>query len=141
VPQGDYFLSADHDEGFGDTVIVQVSAMGIGKRTISLHWPEERPMRVRRVSGSLHGPDFYPTQKQAMISLKLVGGVSGKPIAEATTDAEGSFRFDEDISPGLYFLDVDASQVLTDTDGPMKGLIALDVQPDAPSAEVNLDLD
>ena len=68
---GSLWLSADHDVGIGDAVIVDVSPSGPSGVTVPLRWPSRAPLVVRSVSGVLRTSDYYPNHTQGLLSLSL----------------------------------------------------------------------
>ncbi len=138
---GSFFIGPDHDGGIGDTVVAKVSLGGPPNVTVSLSWPSVHPIEVRSPSGTIRGPDFYPSEQQVPLSLSLLESVSSDVIAEATSDSKGRFKFAGEVSPGVYFLRLNRSGLRGWSGEQMEGLIAIQVsevaERDAPDLDIS----
>jgi hypothetical protein len=137
---GSYFLTADHDSGVMDGLIVDVRPSGATNVTVSLNWPNAAPLQVRSVSGTLRGPDYYPRQTQVEVLLSLLEGVSGRVIGTTQTDSKGGFSFAGAIPSGIYFLRLIPSELRAWDGEQIEGMIAIEVDPKAAQDALDLDL-
>ncbi len=132
VPPGAYHLNADHDAGIPDGAEIEVRAQHLSEITVPLRWPSATLVTVASLKGVLHLPDQIPGQPQALISLQLLEGVSGRKLRTANTDEKGAFEF-PGVGSGLYFLRLSG---LTGLDG----VIPISVEPSVATASLDLDL-
>jgi len=137
---GSFFLTADHDSGVMDGLIVDVRPSGATNVTVSLNWPNATPLQVRSVSGTLRGPDYYPRQTQVEVLLSLLEGVSGRVIGTTQTDSKGGFSFAGAIPSGIYFLRLIPSELRAWDGEQIEGMIAIEVDPKAAQDALDLDL-
>src|SRR5579863_1809696 len=78
---------------------------------------------------------------QVELSLSLLEGISANVIATAVTDSKGRFSFAETIAPGLYFLELNPSDLRSRWSGEaLEGLMAIEVRQDAKEDGLDLDL-
>jgi hypothetical protein len=137
---GSFWLSPDHDGGDADAILVYVSTSGPEDKTLFLGWPSRAPLTVRSASGILRGPDYYPNQVQAPISVSLLEGISGREIETTKTDSKGRFNFTNEIPSGIYFLRLNRSGLRGWSGEQMEGLIAIEVTGEAKWNALDLDL-
>jgi hypothetical protein len=140
LSQGSFLLTADHDGGVADGVVVNVRLSGATNVTVSLKWPSPTLLQVRSVSGSLRGPDYYPQQTQAQLSLSLLEGVSARVIETAQTDSKGGFSFAGATPSGIYFLRLNPSNLRGWDGGQIEGMIPIEINPKATQDVLDLDL-
>jgi hypothetical protein len=95
---------------------------------------------VRSVSGTMRGPDFYPSEQQPPLSLSLLESISSRVIAETTSDSRGRFKFAEHVSPGVYFLRLNRSGLRGWSGEQMEGLIGIEVSEAAKEDSPDLDI-
>jgi hypothetical protein len=136
---GSYFLRAEHDAGVPDGFEVDVSPNGPRDVTVSLRWPNQRPLDVESAKGELHTFDYYPSKTQSQFSLSLVEGVSGNVIARTETDSKGWFDFNLDALPGIYFIQLSLGGHRASSEPRDLGDIAIEIA--RPAERKLLDLD
>ena len=137
---GSFVLTADHDIGIANGVVLNVRLRGAANKTLPLNWPSTTPLQVRSVSGTLRGPDFYPQQTEVTVSLSLLESVSGRVIETTQTDSKGRFRFSDAIPSGIYFLRLNPSDLRASNGEQIEGMIPLDVNPKAAQDVLDVDL-
>jgi hypothetical protein len=137
---GSFFLTADHDSGVMDGLVVDVRPSGATNVTVSLNWPNVTPLQVRSVSGTLRGPEYYPQQTQVKVLVSLLEGVSARVIETTETDNKGGFSFTRAIPSGIYFLRLNPSELRASNGEQIEGMIAIEVNPKAVQAALDLDL-
>lgn len=125
---GAYFLSAAHDAGLLDGANLEVKKDGPSNVTVPLRWPSIPAVRVRFLRGRLRMGDSLPGRSQTPLSIDLKRGMTGRILKSGQSDGNGAFDFGN-ATPGIYFLN-------------LKGLgpIAIDVDPDAPTDQLDLEL-
>jgi len=137
---GSFWLSADHDGGFGEAVVVDVSLNGPANATIYLSWPHPTPLSVRSASGMLRDQNYYPNHEQAPFSISLLEGISGREIERTQTDFKGRFKFATDIPPGIYFIRVNPAVLRGQPDRFNGGMITIELSQESKVEDLNLDL-
>jgi hypothetical protein len=138
---GSFIITTDKDDALADAAVVKVSPGGPRDVTVSLRWPSVDPIAVRSVTGTMRGPDFYPSEQQVPLSLSLLESVSSRVIAETNSDSKGRFKFGEDVPAGVYFLRLNLSGLRSGRSGEqMQGMIAIEVSSAAKQSALNLDL-
>jgi Carboxypeptidase regulatory-like domain len=139
VKPGFYLLSVDHDAGLSGAVDVDVKRDGPASVTIPLTWPSAAPIAVRSLSRVALYAGGRPVIASSSISLDLLDAISARKLKTGQAASDGTFDFGS-VAPGLYFLDLNRS---LQTDPPaqeMSGLIAVAVDPNTQSANLELDL-
>lgn len=137
---GSFWLSADHDGGVGDAVVVNVSPRGPANKTFAISWPSAAPVTVRSAAGIVRGPDYYSNQAQAQISISLLEGISGREIEKTQSDSKGRFSFTSDLPPGIYFMRINPSDLRGWSGEQIEGMIVIEVAREAKENALNLDL-
>jgi len=137
---GSFWLSADHDGGVGDAVVVNVSPKGPANKTFSISWPTAAPVTVRSASGIVRGPDYYSSQVQAQISISLLEGISGREIEKTQSDSKGRFSFNSNLQPGIYFMRINSSGLRGWSGEQIEGMIVIEVAREAKANALDLDL-
>jgi len=137
---GSFWLSADHDGGVGDAVVVNVSPKGPANKTFSIGWPSAAPVIVRSAAGIVRGPDYYSNPVQAFISISLLEGISGSEIEKTQSDSKGRFSFNSDLQPGIYFMRINPSGLRGWSGEQIEGMIVIEVAREAKENSLNLDL-
>jgi hypothetical protein len=138
---GSFIITTDKDDALADAAVVKVSPGGPRDVTVSLSWPSSEPITVRSVSGTMRGPDFYPSEQQVPLSLSLLEGISSRVIAETTSDSRGRFNFAEHVSPGLYFLRLNLSGLRSGwSREQIEGRIAIEISESAKRDALDLDI-
>jgi hypothetical protein len=135
LPLGSYVLGSERNGESADGTIVKVVASAAEGRTVRLRWPNDAPVRVRSMSGTLRVSDYYPQQTQAQFSLSLEEAISGRLIGASRSDTDGQFAFDISVQPGIYFLQLSDSSTKEH-----EGTITVEVDRDAQQLGMNLDL-
>ena len=111
LKEGSFVLEADHDAGTSGAVFVDVSAKGATDVTLPLIWPGAPILSVKSASGTIRGPDYYPSGEQPPLSLTLLDAMSQRIIAQMQSDTKGRFAFRQEVPAGLYFLRLNPSGV------------------------------
>ncbi len=137
---GSFIITTDKDDALADAAVVKVSPGGPRDVTVSMSWPSSEPITVRSVSGTMRGPDFYPSEQQVPLSLSLLEGISSRVIAETTSDSRGRFNFAEHVSPGLYFLRLNRSGLRGWSSEQIEGRIAIEISESAKRDALDLDI-
>ncbi len=140
VDSGQFFVDADHDAGIGDGVGLDVSPGGPPNVTLTLKWPSRTPIEARSASGIIRGPDYYPSRKEAALSLVLMEGLSGRTIATTSTDSMGRFKFVGEVPPGIYFIRLKPSGLVAWDGEQMEGTIAVELNRQAEQQALDIDL-
>jgi hypothetical protein len=138
---GSYWLSADHDGGVGDAVVVNVSPNGPANKTISIVWPSAAPVTVRSAAGIIRGPDFYTTQAQVPLSISLLEGTSGRELEKTQSDSNGRFSFSSNLAPGIYFMRLNPSGLRGWSGEQIEGMIVIELADGAKANALDLDLE
>jgi hypothetical protein len=140
VSPDEYFLSADVDGSIGDGATVMVKPNGPSGVTVPLKWPNQEPLSVRSVRGTLSVPNYEPRLPPSHLSLSLLGGLSGRVLETTQSDSTGRFAFGE-VPPGIYFLQLNPSGVKDRWTGEeITGLIAIEVSREADEEALDLDV-
>jgi hypothetical protein len=140
VSPDEYFLSADLDGSIGDGATVMVKPNGPSGVTVPLKWPNQEPLSVRSVRGTLSVPNYEPRLPPSHLSLSLLGGLSGRVLETTQSDSTGRFAFGE-VPPGIYFLQLNPSGVKDRWTGEeITGLIAIEVSREADEEALDLDV-
>lgn len=140
VPPGSYHLSVDQDDaGIPDGAALDVKLDGPTDVTVPLKWPSTAPVLVRSLNGTMHRPDYLPGQSQPRLSLDLLEGISGRKLESLQTSDTGEFSF-ENGAPGLYFLRLKPSGLKGWSGEEITGLVAVAVDPGAPTDHLDVDL-
>jgi hypothetical protein len=137
---GSFWLSADHDGGIGEAVVVYVSPNGPANATLYLSWPHPAPLSVRSASGMLRDQDYYPNQEQAPFSISLLEGISGREIEKTQTDIKGRFKFTTETPAGIYFIRLNPTVLRGPSDRSDGGMIVIEVNHEAKLEALDLDL-
>src|SRR6266851_378324 len=140
VNPGSFLLTVENEEGAADAVVVNVSSKGPTNVTVPLRWPSRTPMSVRSMAGTVRGPDYYPSQVQARLSLSLLEGLSARVIAKTVADSKGRFKFPDEIPAGIYFLRLNRSDLRGWSGEQMEGIIPVEVSPKAEQQALDIDL-
>jgi hypothetical protein len=136
---GSFFVSAHHDGGMADGVIVKIEPDGPHDAIVQLKWPNSLRLRVTSVKGALRTADYYPQQTQAPLSLSLLEGLSARVVVVTQSDNKGRFIF-PNVAPGIYFIRLNAAALERSLEAQDENLIPVDVSPDAKRATLDLDL-
>jgi hypothetical protein len=88
----------------------------------------------------LRGPDYYPNQMQASLSVSLLEGISGREIETTKTDSKGRFHFTNEVPSGIYFLRLNPSGLRAGSGEQFGGMIAIEITSEAKQNAVDLDL-
>ncbi len=102
VAPGAYFVSADHNAGFGDGVGLQVTANGPSNVSVAFQWPGDPTINARSLRGTLHMAGGS-AEAQPRLNLELQEGMTGRVLKSTITSEKGDFDFG-DAAPGLYFV-------------------------------------
>ena len=137
---GSFLIATDKDYLLADAAVVEVSPGGPPDVTVSMRWPWMEPIVVRSVSGTMRGPDFYPSEQQVPLSLSLLESISSRVIAKTTSDSRGRFKFAEHVPPGVYFLRLNRSGLRGWSGEQMEGLIGIEVSEAAKEDSPDLDI-
>ena len=136
TPPGMWFLEADHDNGFG--LQLDVRANGPANVVVPMRWPGVEPIHVRSLAGTMRAPDAMLGQtEQAVLSLELLEGVSGRVLSGINTSGRGEFDFGKQ-KQGLYFIRLKPYTAFRQL--MVGGLIGIAVDPAAPPRADKLDL-
>lgn len=133
-----YHLSANRDAGIADGADLEVKSDGPTDVTVPLNWPRVEPVLVRSLKGSIRRPGYFPGQSQPVVSLDLLEAISGQRLKRLQTTNRGEFDF-ESAAPGLYFLSLRPVD-LKDPSEQITGLIAVAIDREAPTDQLDLDL-
>jgi hypothetical protein len=136
LPGGRHDVIADRGGGW---LSINVIPGRGGTSNLSFVWPDRPPLRVRALAGSMRAADAVPgSLEQPIIGLDLLQGISGKKIGNVAASVTGRFRFG-DVAPGLYFLSLEPYPFRGGRTN-VEGVIPVEVDPTAPSAELDLQL-
>lgn len=122
-------------ESLDERAEFEVSDKGKIGTTVEWTLPKWNPIKVRAASGTLIGPQFYPTLSQAPFSLALLDAENSEEIKTTKSDSKGHFSFGRDVLNGRYFLQISIEQIRS-----VGGRVLIEIRPAAKSAELDLDL-
>jgi hypothetical protein len=136
---GIYSLRAEQDVGSCLGKVLEVQSDASSGIAVPMTWPTVAPVTVRSLKGTLHIPNYVPGRSGPELSLRLLVGVSGQEAASGHTDGAGDFDFGV-TAPGIYFLNLEPSALKDPTGNPIRGRIAVSVEPDATADRLDLEL-
>lgn len=137
---GSLTLTAEYDGEWGDTIFIHITSDGPANETVSLTWPARNPIKVRAARGLIRGPEYYPDQAQAELSLSLIEGITAREIEETRSDNKGHFTFNSILAPGIYYVRLNPSGLRAWDNEQIQGAIPIDINETAGLDELDLDL-
>jgi len=137
---GSLTLTAEYDGDWRDTVFVHISSDGPTNAIVPLRWPARNPIKVREATGLIRGPEYYPDQMQAKLSLSLIEGISAQEIEETRSDNKGHFSFNSVLAPGIYYIRLNPSGLRAWDNEQIHGAIPIEINEAATPDSLDLDL-
>jgi hypothetical protein len=137
IAQGQYVVSADHDDGVPDAVNLEVKTNGPRSVNVHLKWPAVPPIEVRSVTGALNLAQRAAGASSCAFDVYVLDGLSGRVLQHEATTNSGAFNF-SDLPDGLYFLKVRQAASTPNQFAPIEGLIGVSISPNAKQEQLNL---
>jgi hypothetical protein len=130
----------DHDDGVSDAVNLKVKSDGPSNAIVSLKWPAIAPISVHSLKRTLHLPEDSPEGTRRTFQIGLLDGPSGRVLKRGRLTNSGEFNF-SGVEPGFYFIQLQQITPPSESGGPIQGLIAVAVDPNAQRDHLDLDLE
>jgi len=134
-----YTLRAEHDVGAWPVTPLLVETAQPSGITVPVAWPSIPPVVIRSLRGALHLQNPPGDQPWPELLVSLIDSASGKSLRSTSTTQSGAFDFG-DIAPGIYFLQLQPSNLKYPDGTSPSGLIAISVEPGAQAEHAEIDL-
>lgn len=133
---GSFFVTTQYGgDDSTDRVNVHVSDSAPADAVVQMAWPGRTPLTVRSASGTMRGPNFYPSLTQGRFSVSLLEGRSARVIETTESDTKGRFSFTTKVPPGIYYVRLNSS----DPDQ-IHGAIPIEISAEAADDGLDVDL-
>jgi hypothetical protein len=133
---GEYAVTTNGPIQVAGFIAKVVGGKAKGEITVELQWPDFRLVKLRKLEGILRSADPEHPFEDVEVKLLAVNGSNVQKVQH--TGPSGRFRFEE-VSPGVYVLQVRASQPGVPNGWEVRGPIAVELMPKS-YAEDTVDL-